>query len=607
MGNHMCVCIATESTSRASELSVIGSGGQLPAAISGTPQRREYVAEISRITKKASGSSLRAVITTEAARQQPSRRNSATGQSLSIACESQKPATWPRLPPGLVCRSMVLSADPMVVIQRQQAIQRKERQQERQQQRMEQIEAKKVQAKKKEIKAKIDKCLNDVNLMGWLELWLTFHQLQDFKKQLRERVQGLENASPRPLATTILLEMHRGGHVNLYTNMIKKSLRWSPTAEQIDAITLSLEQSGMSIDALLVADRESVSRALKAAVQGLSNECFTAKQVSAYCWSLLKATQSTAGDLKDTEMACLGERMLLSRNAAEILMVTSAQTMSEWITAALAEIPDEDISVDTKETVHRRFASFMEEVGRGNSYKGKGYGHSYGHITQFKLSAEQQTVVTRTLIDTVPWYRLMLNYNKPSLGADIEAAVKVLLDTCHEAFQCPVCYDVMDPRDEDNVWRPLPKRNENWKKTPCEHSCCRTCAAQWCESQLGELNHSVKCPAVGCSYRLWNDDVKGLVCKETYESLLQRQKGDYRGHLMESLKDSTLKKWLKKHSRPCPKCSVIVSRIEGCDDMRCVCGCSFCYRCGKQGCGRGKKCIAGAAWRKFTSQSAQLG
>lgn len=40
--------------------------------------------------------------------------------------------------------------------------------------------------------------------------------------------------------------------------------------------------------------------------------------------------------------------------------------------------------------------------------------------------------------------------------------------------------------------------------------------------------------------------------------------------------------WLKKFTKPCPKCSVPVQKNDGCNHVNCSrCGCHFCYICGK--------------------------
>lgn len=46
--------------------------------------------------------------------------------------------------------------------------------------------------------------------------------------------------------------------------------------------------------------------------------------------------------------------------------------------------------------------------------------------------------------------------------------------------------------------------------------------------------------------------------------------------------DSELQRLAKRRKwKPCPTCGQMIGRSEGCDHMRCRCGCDFCYKCGK--------------------------
>ena len=72
----------------------------------------------------------------------------------------------------------------------------------------------------------------------------------------------------------------------------------------------------------------------------------------------------------------------------------------------------------------------------------------------------------------------------------------------------------------------------------------------------------------------------------------EQRNADYAGHLNATLQDEggkELQKWLRKNARPCPQCHVIVSRSQGCDEMGCVCGCRFCYKCGRKSCKCGQR------------------
>lgn len=50
----------------------------------------------------------------------------------------------------------------------------------------------------------------------------------------------------------------------------------------------------------------------------------------------------------------------------------------------------------------------------------------------------------------------------------------------------------------------------------------------------------------------------------------------------ETNSDGLLRKLAKKKKwKACPKCHALIERNQGCNDMVCRCGCSFCYGCGK--------------------------
>lgn len=165
-----------------------------------------------------------------------------------------------------------------------------------------------------------------------------------------------------------------------------------------------------------------------------------------------------------------------------------------------------------------------------------------------------------------------------------------------ELFTCPIC---MDPLVEfvehtrqpqmSNMWFARLQKNEHWSSQPCGHACCRTCMKMWAETAINDQKVNVRCPAPGCSYSLFDHDIKSLVSSDAFERLQEHKNADYLQHLRKALKeDMRLNSWLNSNARPCPDCHVIVSRYEGCDAMQCVCGTRFCYACGFKSCKCGK-------------------
>lgn len=207
------------------------------------------------------------------------------------------------------------------------------------------------------------------------------------------------------------------------------------------------------------------------------------------------------------------------------------------------------------------------------------------------LTPAQSAVVVKKITGSHSVSEILLELAGGNVDRFIRDAIKAAVSVSDPAFSCPICYEGLNPLDDDPKnapWRPLPKRAESWSKKPCDHFFCHDCARAWCETRIGEMQHHIRCPAEGCSYHLWKDDVKSLVSSEVYDTFQKNRNADYMGHLKATLNEAddggSLKKWLRKHARPCPKCHVIVSRSNGCDDMHCVCGCKFCYRCGRKSC-----------------------
>ncbi len=66
---------------------------------------------------------------------------------------------------------------------------------------------------------------------------------------------------------------------------------------------------------------------------------------------------------------------------------------------------------------------------------------------------------------------------------------------------------------------------------------------------------------------------------------------DYGARLQEiesGREDPDVARYVADHARPCPQCRVLIERAQGCDRMRCLCGASFCWRCGLDRC----RCVA---------------
>jgi hypothetical protein len=160
-----------------------------------------------------------------------------------------------------------------------------------------------------------------------------------------------------------------------------------------------------------------------------------------------------------------------------------------------------------------------------------------------------------------------------------------------DLFTCSICMDALvdinevGVMDSSRMWFAPFRQSEHWSSQPCGHAFCRTCVKTWAQTNINDHKTRIKCPAVGCSYHLWDQDLQALVDPEVFERYQEHKNADCLKHLKSELKsDVALRMWLKGHARPCPDCHVIVSRYEGCNSMQCVCGCSFCYACGCKSC-----------------------
>lgn len=160
-------------------------------------------------------------------------------------------------------------------------------------------------------------------------------------------------------------------------------------------------------------------------------------------------------------------------------------------------------------------------------------------------------------------------------------------------LSCQICMDPMLAAEDDghrvqlqcNIWSAAPRKNEHWNNNACGHTFCRTCVQTWANSAIKEQRLNIKCPAAGCKYHLWDQDLQELLSPQMFARHQEHKHADHLKNLQDIAKhDDVLMKWLQQHARPCPRCHVIVSRSEGCNKMTCVCGNSFCYACGFERC-----------------------
>ncbi|KAI1607954.1 hypothetical protein EDD36DRAFT_112941 [Exophiala viscosa] len=103
------------------------------------------------------------------------------------------------------------------------------------------------------------------------------------------------------------------------------------------------------------------------------------------------------------------------------------------------------------------------------------------------------------------------------------------------------------------------------------------CADQRCSAFIPENNQ------ISDELRYCGDCAK-LTCLSCRNEFSRHSLGEDRDRLICPVDDADLKalkdlghqnKW-----KQCPKCLNLVERVDGCNDMECVCGADFCYSCG---------------------------
>lgn len=194
--------------------------------------------------------------------------------------------------------------------------------------------------------------------------------------------------------------------------------------------------------------------------------------------------------------------------------------------------------------------------------------------------------------------RGLINGHTVDLHFMWQEALKVAMEES-DKLSCPICMEsfIQIPEDDgildtDQItelpaWKPTLRTTEHWSSNPCGHVACSSCMQGWAVAEISQQKTRVKCPAPGCPHVLWDHDLKALVSEDDFGRFMALKNTDHIQKLKDDLKDPALAKWLKANSKPCPDCHVIVSRSEGCNQMQCVCGSRFCYRCGLKSCNCG--------------------
>lgn len=159
-------------------------------------------------------------------------------------------------------------------------------------------------------------------------------------------------------------------------------------------------------------------------------------------------------------------------------------------------------------------------------------------------------------------------------------------------IKCQVCFEE-DARQKQflngSIGGITPFLNEegNFYHLNCPFKSCKTCIKKYLEDSIDAKKTILRCPGVHanskrCSHIFSFDEISEIVSKESLEKWLETCSTNYQERLDSIMSsDSSLREFVENNCKPCPRCKVIVSRSEGCDEISCRCGESFCYKCGK--------------------------
>lgn len=102
-------------------------------------------------------------------------------------------------------------------------------------------------------------------------------------------------------------------------------------------------------------------------------------------------------------------------------------------------------------------------------------------------------------------------------------------------------------------------------------------------AKLDGMTTVIPCPDEGCKFALYPDDVERLARPEDYARFRALREADYKTRLANlAEEDESFAAMVNSDCIPCPRCSVIVFRYDGCDYIQCICGSQFCYLCAKE-------------------------
>eukprot|EP00045_Choanoeca_perplexa_P013334 m.150852 g.150852 ORF g.150852 m.150852 type:complete len:273 (-) comp16324_c0_seq3:63-881(-) len=160
--------------------------------------------------------------------------------------------------------------------------------------------------------------------------------------------------------------------------------------------------------------------------------------------------------------------------------------------------------------------------------------------------------------------------NCPVCKIEVNYAVSLSHSAAKE--ECPICGEVKVlhyvVRYIEVIVKPL----------ICDHSFCKDCLLQWYTPKVNDGALRLQCVESGCRAQLSLDDVHAIdeVLADKFRATQQQSYDDREtSEFTELMKVNEIV--------PCPACSTLIQRSEGCNSMVCSqCLCEFCYDCGDE-------------------------
>mmetsp|Transcript_4446 Transcript_4446/g.8033 ORF Transcript_4446/g.8033 Transcript_4446/m.8033 type:complete len:342 (+) Transcript_4446:62-1087(+) len=159
------------------------------------------------------------------------------------------------------------------------------------------------------------------------------------------------------------------------------------------------------------------------------------------------------------------------------------------------------------------------------------------------------------------------------------------------SFLCQVCFELQ--KDRLPLERLVTGNGDVLRSADCNHHVCQECMAAYVVSRVDEQRvFNVRCPSIGCTVELFEQDVRRLTQLKVLEEDVSNRFAELRARdfgaraqdLSQELlgqasgyDDMDVLEKLWNSTRRCPRCSLVIERSSGCNSFYCICGHHFNY------------------------------